>query len=223
MPSDVSLSSLAHAYIAAKRKVLAAGYGADLVWQMNRQFTELTERCFMEESAWVILSCGMKESVVRRVFGRIGKCFLGWRSSASISASADHCFRSAVRVFNHPKKIEAIIEVARQIHATGFDRILAQIRVNPIGAVRQFPFIGPVTSYHLAKNIGVRVAKPDRHLIRIAAACGYDNVQALCGAISSYVGDTVDVVDTVLWRYASISPGYLCHFAHALHTRSRAS
>jgi hypothetical protein len=212
----VSICSLARTYLEAKRAVLAAGYGAELVHQMCRERDEITEQRLLEQSAWVILCSGMREGVIRRLFEPIGECFFRWRSSAIISSSADHCFRTALSIFNHPAKIRAIIEVSCQINEAGFNQILTQIRCDPLTAVRQFPFIGPVTSYHLAKNIGVNLAKPDRHLRRIAEACGYDCVQALCGAIASYVGDAVDLVDTVLWRYASISPGYIYQFKEAV-------
>src|SRR5204862_28581 len=34
------------------------------------------------------------------------------------------------------------------------------------------PYIGPVTCWHLAKNVGMDVVKPDRHLVRMAQASG---------------------------------------------------
>ena len=66
-----------------------------------------------------------------------------------------------------------------------------------------------MTAYHLAKNIGLPVAKPNRHLIRIAQMEKYSDVQTLCGDISKLSGDSIPVVDIVLWRYATIERNYI--------------
>jgi hypothetical protein len=71
---------------------------------------------------------------------------------------------------------------------------------------------------HLAKNLGLPVAKPDRHLVRIAGAAGYPNVDALCKDISEITQHPPSVVDVVLWRFATIQPSYLDSFTLAAQT-----
>ena len=61
----------------------------------------------------------------------------------------------------------------------------------------------------MAKNIGIQVAKPDRHLVRMAKAAGYSDVQLFCRTISQLSGDSIPVVDIVLWRFATIEKDYL--------------
>jgi hypothetical protein len=61
----------------------------------------------------------------------------------------------------------------------------------------------------LLKNIGIPIAKPDRHLVRLAGAAGFLNVQELCETLESVVGDSIAEIDLVLWRYATIKPNYL--------------
>jgi len=61
----------------------------------------------------------------------------------------------------------------------------------------------------LAKNLGFRVAKPDRHLRRIAGTLGFPSVDALCDSIAAHVGDSQAVVDLVFWRYATLFSDYL--------------
>ena len=53
------------------------------------------------------------------------------------------------------------------------------------------------------------VAKPDRHLTRIANRAGYTEVQKFCIEISRLSGDSIPVVDIVLWRFATIESDYL--------------
>ena len=66
-----------------------------------------------------------------------------------------------------------------------------------------------MTCFHLAKNIGYPVPKPDRHLQRIAKAFGFCQTMDLCTAIATILEEPVQVVDVVMWRYATIDPDYL--------------
>jgi hypothetical protein len=87
-----------------------------------------------------------------------------------------------------------------------------EILKDPLGCLIAFPFIGPTTVFHLAKNIGVRVAKPDRHLMRLASASGFDDVQTFCGCISDFLGEDIRKIDSVLWRFATIHSDYIERF-----------
>ena len=63
--------------------------------------------------------------------------------------------------------------------------------------------------YHLAKNLGLSFAKPDRHLVRIANLLRYNNVQDFCMVVSELSHDKIGVVDLVFWRFANITQNYL--------------
>lgn len=65
------------------------------------------------------------------------------------------------------------------------------------------PWIGGITKYHLAKNFGADVAKPDVHLKRLADAAGC-TAQALCDRLARETGYRVGTVDVVLWRACAI-------------------
>jgi hypothetical protein len=71
--------------------------------------------------------------------------------------------------------------------------------------LRKLPFIGPVTSYHLAKNLGIDVVKRDRHLVRLAVHLGFSSAEEMCGAFGDQVGEPISVVDIVLWRYCVLT------------------
>jgi 3-methyladenine DNA glycosylase/8-oxoguanine DNA glycosylase len=71
---------------------------------------------------------------------------------------------------------------------------------------RSHPFIGPVTQYHLARNLGFNVVKPDVHLVRLAKKFSFEDADALCSAISREVGLRKGLVDLVLWRYCASGP-----------------
>ncbi len=192
-------------YEHAESHVLSAGYGWELDWQRRRLSEGFTEQDLLREAAWVVLCSGFRESYVRSVFDYISLCFCDWESAKEISLNKLVCIESAKPQFRNQRKLNAIVAIADKIYNIGFDRISTELYSDPIENLQMFPFIGPVTSWHLAKNLGFNVAKNDRHLARLAIANGYSDAHSLCGAISSATGELTGIIDVVLWRYAVIS------------------
>ena len=196
-------------YLVAKEIVIEEGYGEEINWQASLCFDDVNESTFLRELAWVVLSSGMRERVVRNLFDDISRCFFNWGSAELIADNEEKCLHDAIRYFNNEPKISAITKAAKKINGLGFSRLKMMIRENPIETLQDFSYIGPITVYHLAKNIGLPVAKPDRHLTRIANMEGYSDVQEFCNEISRLSGDSTPVVDIVLWRFATIESDYL--------------
>ena len=195
-------------YLDAKHTLLLAGYAPEIDWQASRSFDRVDESMFLREAAWVVLSAGFSEAVLRGRFKDISEAFLHWASARKISLSADRCFRDAISVFGHVRKITAIVDIAEEVALLGFATLAAELQEDPVGRLQGFPYIGPVTSLHLAKNLGFDVAKPDRHLIRIATALNFESTAELCQAVSHVVGDRLAVVDLIFWRFATLVPDY---------------
>jgi hypothetical protein len=206
------MSEIALKYLFAKDIVIIEGYQDEILWQSSLCFNNIDESMFLRELAWVILSSGMREKVIHGLFANISNCFYNWNSSEIIVANKYECYHSALRYFNNTLKIQAIINAAIRVQAIGFYELKISIRRDPIRTLRQFSYIGPITVYHLAKNIGLPFAKPDRHLTRIANAEGFEDVQAFCKHISESTGDSVPVVDIVLWRFATLDKNYIYFF-----------
>lgn len=202
-------NSLMLKYAFAKTIVMDEGFQNEILWQSNLTYDDLEERSFLQEIAWVILTSGMKEAIIRNRFDAFSKCFFNWTSAEKIILNRENCQSSALAVFNNKQKISAIINAADQVAKTGFHELKRKIKSDPITTLQQFDYIGPVTVYHLAKNIGLPVAKPDRHLVRIAQMENYNDVQTFCGDISKLSGDPIPVVDIVFWRFATIDSNYL--------------
>jgi hypothetical protein len=197
----------------AKERVIESGYAYEIDWQENISLSRLTECAFLREAAWVILSSGMRETVIRRMFPEVSRAFCEWVSAVQIVDRKDDCRNAALDRFNNPKKIDSIIEIAVHVVERGFDRVWQRVWDEGIDYITQFPYMGPATSYHFAKNIGLPVAKPDRHLNRIAAAIGYSTPQSMCQDIAEFIGDKISVVDVVMWRYATLDKDYLQLFS----------
>jgi hypothetical protein len=199
------LEQICIAYLQAKKTVFAAGYGNEILSGVERRVCSISEADFLREAAWVILSVGMRESVVRQKFEGISSSFKDWSSSKSISEDAEECVRQAFSQFQHVGKIGAILFLCKYMNAVGFHEWCPSAFQDPIKSFQEFPFIGPAAASHLAKNLGFDVAKADRHLVRLASHHGYESVDEFCNHIASSVGDSVTTVDTVLWRFSTLS------------------
>jgi len=208
-PDENNLRTLAKAYYVAKEAVIRWGFGDELDWQYNVSLDLLTENDFLREAAWVILSSGMSERVIRLKFPGVSRAFYDWTSAERIVANAPDCKAEAFNHFRHSMKIDAVITLATHICERGFSSVRQRVTEDGVLYLSQFPFLGPATSYHLAKNIGLAVAKPDRHLKRIALTLGYRSVQHLCADISTITDEPVPIVDLVLWRFAVHQSRYL--------------
>ena len=201
-------TDLIDGYLDAKEYVTQAGYGAELDWQQHRDLSSVEERDFLRELAWVVLGCGMSERVVRARFPGVTTAFCDWRSAAAIVGRRERCREEALAVFGHAGKVESILTAASIVHEVGFERVHHQVAQRGVEYLQSFHYVGPVTSFHLAKNLGLDVAKPDRHLVRVAVSAGFATPAEMCALISSVTGDKVSVVDLVIWRFATLCKEY---------------
>jgi hypothetical protein len=187
-------------YESAKAALCAAGFADEMQWQASRSPDHCQPEEFLSEAAWVVINAGFRESIARRLFPALSLCFCDWFAT-EIVASETGCRTAALSVFAHEGKVDAIIKIARLVDA-GWDELKADIAASPTVALEALPHIGPVTAYHLAKNLGYPCAKADRHLKRTALSLGHECVQELCQEIAGATGDPIGLVDLVLWRYA---------------------
>jgi hypothetical protein len=198
---------LASDYLSTKKYLIEAGYADEIDWQASVSLDKLTESDFIREAAWVVLSSGMRETVVRRKFPALSSAFLNWVDAKMIAATIQECCQNALSAYRSPRKIGAIAQIVDRVAVEGFDSIKDRVRRYEIEFLREFPFMGPITAFHLAKNIGLPVVKADRHLCRVAKHFGYETPDRICRIISEQTGDPLPVVDLVLWRYAALSSG----------------
>ena len=207
-----SQKKIVEIYMKVKEAVIEKGFAAEIDWQDGIRFSQTSESDFLREAAWVVLSSGMRETVIRQKFPAISEAFFFWRSASHIVRKLEQCRARALAIFRHRQKIKAIITIAEQIHVQGFEIFKTSIQRRGVEFIQTLPFMGPATSYHLAKNIGLDVVKPDRHLLRVAAVAGYDSPRLLCQSISESVGDRVSVIDLVIWRFATLNRNYTDYF-----------
>lgn len=173
-------------YMQLKLDLISEGYGGELEWIENIQPC-IDADDFAHEATWVILNSGMREQMARQIWNKIKNAWLSGKPTSS--------------AFGHKGKVAAI----DFIHKNRQD-ILNQYECSPepLEFLESLPFIGKITKYHLAKNLGIDCVKPDRHLVRLAKEYNFDDCFKMCNKISLETGDKVSMVDMVLWRSANL-------------------
>jgi hypothetical protein len=195
--------SLHDFYNTAKSTVVVNGYSDEITWCSNLDTKTVTTQDVFREAAWVIVNSGFREQIARRLFPNLSLCFCDW-DPIEASKNRDIAVIAALSVFKHRPKIAAIAAVADRLTHQNDETVREYLLTDPVRWLESFPHVGPITKYHLARNLGVDVAKADRHLMRAADSFGYECVQKFCEDISQRSGDPVKIVDLVLWRNAEL-------------------
>lgn len=160
---------------------------------------------FALEAIFVICNSGMQNKVAARIFE---KCRSALLAGTPVSEQFGHPGKSAA--------IEHIWSHRDEIH----DAYMAA--PDKIEYCRSLPWIGGITCYHLAKNFGAPVAKPDIHLQRLADRHG-TTPQELCEILALRTGFSISTIDLILWRACAermldARTGEFCHHGPAAAT-----
>lgn len=152
---------------------------------------------FALEAIYVICNSGMKHTVARGIFERVRAELL---AGNCISPEMRERFLGLPPVFGHVGKCGAIDKIwtLKEHYFSGFMTHLAAGPESAIEFCGTLPWIGNITKYHLAKNFGVDVAKPDVHLERLAKAHN-TTPQALCDDLAAKTGYRSSTIDLILW------------------------
>jgi len=173
------------AFMALKKRLEAEGYADEIRWAETLKWCTNADD-FFGEYMWVVLSSGMKNQIARLIQNRI---IQAWGEGKPTSSA-----------FGHKGKVKAIDEVSN--HRVYYFLQWQQAN-DKLEYLATIPWIGDITKFHLAKNLGMDIAKPDRHLVRIAKL--YDtSCFELCRSISSITGLRVATVDLIIWRASNL-------------------
>lgn len=172
-------------YLDLKRRVIQAGYESEVEWAAGLQPCD-NALAYYQEYAWVVINSGMRAQVAQLIWGRINE--------------ARRAGRTATSAFGHKYKAWAI---DRMWELRDEEFALYQAAPDKLAHLQALPWIGPITKYHLARNLGLDACKPDRHLVRIAR--GYDETpEEMCARLSGWTGERIGAVDCVIWRAANL-------------------
>ncbi len=194
-------------------KGVKAYVARDYQWEIDlvegRHLTDdVDEVTFLREFAYVVLNSGMKNDVVEglwKTFLEAWNFFEDWRE-----IDVSRAIVRSSQVFNHRKKLagiaNAVLFLRSPCEPDGVWPVLrSRLRaVGPDVLKSNFDFMGPATSRHLARNLGIDCVKPDRHLVAVARAAGFYTPDVFAAHLAALSGDRVGTVDVIVWRHASI-------------------
>lgn len=188
-------------FLAARDHVVREGFEKEIQWVRTVYFAACDEPRFLAETAFVILNSGMRARVIDGLWPRLVTCFWKFERHTDILLTRDTCLEQARRFFKHEGKLQGIVRACELVRDHGgWAGYKAHLQTDTLARLREIPFVGPITVYHLARNLGFDFAKPDRHLQRLAASFGEPDVQRFCEAIGEATGERVGAVDAILWR-----------------------
>ena len=141
-----------------------------------------TPEYFLSEYIYVVLNAGMREQVAQKIYIR-------FMDSKDLSKIGHLGKRNAIST--------AIINYKEWFQ-------ILQKSTDPIQYLETLPWIGPITKYHLARNIGIDTVKPDRHLVRLAEQFGFTSPLSMCQEIQKHESENLGVIDVILWRYCNL-------------------
>ena len=175
-------------------------YSKEIDWVNNIDPLEKqTPESFEFQYIWVVLNSGLKEQVARKIFNRFYE-----------QLNKDFITESPLDIIKHEGKRKAILDFALY----GIEKRFEELKSaeNKIEYLKTLPWIGDITKYHLARNIGIDCVKPDRHLQRLSSYYGFESPYKMC----IYIRDEVDkiypsleptklgLIDLVLWRWCNL-------------------
>lgn len=164
-----------------EKALLGAGHHLDVAWSEQLSPPKSAEE-FAEAAVYVIVNSGMKYAVAQAIYLR---CLARLHSEKKVRRS-----------FGHKGKARAIDWIWQRKKELFAAYLAASDKLEFCGSL---PWVGPVTKYHLAKDLGLDVAKPDVHLARLAER-DRTTVARLCRRLSGQTGYRQATIDTLLWR-----------------------
>ena len=199
MVQSESIPAIVAFFNKAERFVRSNGFAWEIdACDRRPSFHTFTDQQFLREYAWVVFNSGMKNRIVMQRWDALSKAFRFF-DVHRIQCAHPAVLKEALNIFGNYAKVNAVLEVAREVEAKWL-YIKERILQDPLPVLDGFPFIGPVTKFHLARNLGFDYIKPDRHLVRLGLKFNMTAVE-FCEAIHQETGRRLGTVDVILWRY----------------------
>lgn len=174
-------------YLSLRYQIVELGFDYQIAWAETVSEPGTAEE-FAREYIFVVCNSGMKAQIARAIFERVMEAIFAGRHPSE--------------VFGHRGKADAIWEVWQSRHLW-FNKYLSVPDTEMVDFFETMPWIGGITKWHLAKNCGADVVKPDRHLVRVAEM--YQTTpDDLCRTLAAVTGDRIGTVDYVIWQCCNL-------------------
>lgn len=202
------LTSL-EAYYEHAHEMCEECYSDQLYYYRVLRFEKVSAKDFWNEYIWCVYTSGFNARVVSKQFFDLLKAYNSWMTLAT-----QNRWLEVARINRNAAKYQAIRRTAELMHryettpqADWWQQFKHDYLETP-ELMRQLPFIGSVTCYHLARNLGLDAVKPDLHLVRLSDHFEWPDPLSMCMFLAGLYNERPGVVDLILW-YAASSWGTL--------------
>jgi hypothetical protein len=158
---------------------------------------------FLGEFTWVIFASGFNTQIIYGRWGTIRKILSDFDAEKISERSV---ISRGMKCFSNAAKWRAVTGCAKLIRSKGWEEF-SRTYLKSVDAMEKLPRIGGITKYHLARNLGFDVVKPDVHLTRAADYFGFSSAHALCTHFKASHPEgkklSLGQIDFVLWCYLS--------------------
>jgi len=188
--------------------MISVGWGQyfnDLKVTTNDKYTEHE---FIEHYIWVVLSSGLRYKVVQKIYPKVMYVINGMINGkitfSRLCEVDDKLFiEQVLKVFGNRRKVVGIKRAAVIVEDFygNYENFINCYDKDGRKILEELPYLGPRTSYHMEIGLNKDVAKPDRHLERVALYFSYNDVQEFCIYIKGITGDNLRIVDAVWWSF----------------------
>jgi len=160
---------------------------------------DLTPEKFWNEYIWCVYTSGFNARVISRKFLGLLEAYGEWND---FDRNDEEVWSDVSGLIANENKFAAVWRTRTLIEDLGIDIFFLRY-LQRIDDLVKLPFIGKITKYHLARNLGFDCVKPDLHLVRLAERFGFGDPEAMCAYLSGLSGERIGVVDFVLWSFAA--------------------
>ncbi len=202
-------------YFEAALKFVEQHYPEQLETLSSTKFEDVDDNFFFQEYVWVVHATGFSAKAVGKFIPRLLSAYGQWQSLASVEFS--EVMRYVAPVCNNSQKAKAVHATAKLMqkgidgpNGIGWDA-WKKANLNSPELLSKLPYIGKVTCFQLARNIGLlEFIKPDLHLVRMAKHWGFKDCVTMCETLQkeheSNSGKRLPlgIIDLVLWYSASV-------------------
>lgn len=171
------------------------------------KFDKVSPGFFFNEYVWVVHATGFRASVVGKMMPRLDEAYGEWSflGTEAVGTVVDR----VKAVCNNPGKINAVHSTAKLMckELVGERKPWSDFKSERLSSpelLSKLPYIGPITSYHLGRNLGLLdCVKPDLHLVRMAEHWGFRDCVEMCESMRGGDDVPLGIVDLALWYAAS--------------------